>query len=71
MVQSEKTKVTIFRMFKGINENIILIENKKIMKQAGRVEAGIGSYKNRHLRNKNIVIKSLIKCGNIQKYFRL
>lgn len=58
MVQSEKVKVTIFRMFKGINENI-LIEKKKIMKQAGRVEAGIGSYKNRDLRNKNIAIKSL------------
>lgn len=50
-------------MFKEINENIILIE--KFMKQAGRVEAGIENYKNRDLRNKNIAIKSLIKCGNI------
>lgn len=71
MVQLEKTKVKIFRMFKEINENIILIEKKKFMKQAGRVEARIGSYKNRDLKNKNTAIKTLIKCDNIQKYFRL
>lgn len=52
-------------MFKEINENIILIEKKKFMKQAGRVEARIGSYKNRDLKNKNTAIKSLIKCDNI------